>query len=109
MNRIGGSTHPWTSAPEEEFRRLARANASPSDIAQRLSRTPEQVFERARELGLTLKRAQPGQDPGWKRRPAGSRHTRAVRPCAGAYVDLQGRRPGLGPAAAREVAGRPFG
>ncbi len=27
------------------------------DIAQRLSRTPEQVFERAHELGLTLQRA----------------------------------------------------
>lgn len=57
MNRIRTSTHPWTSAQEEELRRLARANTSPSDIAQRLSRTPEQVFERAHELGLTLQRA----------------------------------------------------
>jgi hypothetical protein len=57
MNRIRTSTHPWTTAQEEELRRLARANTSPSDIAQRLSRTPEQVFERAHELGLTLQRA----------------------------------------------------
>lgn len=57
MNRIRTSTHPWTSAQEEELRRLARSNTSPSDIAQRLSRTPEQVFERAHELGLTLHRA----------------------------------------------------
>lgn len=57
MNRIRTSTHPWTTAQEEELRRLARANTSPSDIAQRLSRTPEQVFERAHELGLTPQRA----------------------------------------------------
>lgn len=57
MNRVRTSTHPWTTAQEEELRRLARANTSPSDIAQRLSRTPEQVFERAHELGLTLQRA----------------------------------------------------
>jgi hypothetical protein len=56
MNRIRTSTHPWTAAQEEELRRLARANTTPTDIAQRLSRTPEQVFERAHELGLTLKR-----------------------------------------------------
>lgn len=59
MNRIRTSTHPWTTAQEEELRRLARANTSPSEIAQRLSRTPEQVFERAHELGLTLHRAKP--------------------------------------------------
>jgi hypothetical protein len=55
--RIRTSTHPWTSAQEEELRRLARANLAMSDIAARLSRTPEQVFARAHELGLTLKRA----------------------------------------------------
>jgi hypothetical protein len=55
--RTRTSTHPWTAAQEQELRTLARANTSPSDIAQRLSRTPEQVFERAHELGLTLRRA----------------------------------------------------
>lgn len=55
--RIRTSTHPWTAAQEQELRRLARANTSPMDIATRLSRTPEQVFERAHELGLTLHRA----------------------------------------------------
>jgi hypothetical protein len=55
--RIRNSTHPWTVAQEQELRRLARANTPPSDIAARLSRTPEQVFERAHELGLTLPRS----------------------------------------------------
>ena len=54
--RIRNSTHPWTVAQEEELRRLARANTSPAEIAARLSRTPEQVFEHAYELGLTLPR-----------------------------------------------------
>lgn len=57
--RTHTSTHPWTAAQEQELRRLARANTSPVDIAARLARTPEQVFERAHELGLTLKRAAP--------------------------------------------------
>jgi hypothetical protein len=57
--RLRTSTHPWTVAQEQELRRLARTNTSPGDIAARLSRTPEQVFERAHELGLTLRRAQP--------------------------------------------------
>jgi hypothetical protein len=51
------STHPWTVAAEQELRRLARENKSPAEIAARLSRTPEQVFERAHELGLTLPHA----------------------------------------------------
>ncbi len=55
-SRIRTSTHPWTVAQEQELRRLARANTATADIAQRLSRTPEQVFERAHELGLTLRR-----------------------------------------------------
>jgi hypothetical protein len=59
MNRIRTSTHPWTAAQEEELPRLARANTTPSDIAARRSRTPEQVFKRAHELGLTFKRAAP--------------------------------------------------
>lgn len=54
--RIRTSTHPWTAAQEEELRRLARANTPPAEIAARLSRTPEQVFEHAYELGLTLPR-----------------------------------------------------
>jgi hypothetical protein len=57
--RIRTSTHPWTIAQEQELRRLARANTTPSDIAARLSRSPEQVFERAHELGLTLHRPEP--------------------------------------------------
>lgn len=56
-NRIRTSTHPWTPAQDDELRRLARANTAPQDIAARLSRTPEQVFEHAHELGLTLKRS----------------------------------------------------
>ena len=56
-SRIRTSTHPWTAAQEEELRRLARANTPAADIAARLSRTPEQVFEHAFELGLTLPRA----------------------------------------------------
>ena len=55
--RIRTSTHPWTPAQEDELRRLARSNLAMADIAARLSRTPEQVFARAHELGLTLKRA----------------------------------------------------
>jgi hypothetical protein len=55
--RIRTSTHPWTTAQDEELRRLARANLAMSSIAARLSRTPEQAFARAHELGLTLKRA----------------------------------------------------
>jgi len=57
MNRLHASTHPWTAAQEEELRRLARANMSPTDIASRLARTPEQIFQRSHELGLSLKRA----------------------------------------------------
>jgi hypothetical protein len=52
------STHPWTVAAEQELRRLARENRTPDEIATRLSRTPEQVFERAHELGLSLGRAE---------------------------------------------------
>lgn len=59
--RIRNSTHPWTVAQEQELRRLARANIPAGDIAARLSRTPEQVFERAHELGLTLPRSASGQ------------------------------------------------
>ncbi len=59
MNRLHQSTHPWTTAQEEELRRLARANLTPADIASRLARTPEQVFQRAHELGLTMGRAKP--------------------------------------------------
>ncbi len=59
MNRLHQSTHPWTAAQEEELRRLARANLAPTDIAARLARTPEQVFQRAHELGLTISRAKP--------------------------------------------------
>lgn len=54
--RLRTSTHPWTAAQEEELRRLARTNTPPADIAARLSRTPEQVFERAHELGLSFRR-----------------------------------------------------
>ena len=66
--RIRNSTHPWTAAQEQELRRLARANASPDEIAARLSRTPEQVFEHAYELGLTLPRASRAQDASETRR-----------------------------------------
>jgi hypothetical protein len=55
--RTRTTTHPWTVAQEQELRRLARANTAPAEIAARLSRTPEQVFERAYELGLNLPRA----------------------------------------------------
>jgi hypothetical protein len=57
MNRLHATTHPWTAAQEEELRRLARANTPPADIAARLARTPEQVFQRSHELGLTIGRA----------------------------------------------------
>ena len=57
QSRTRTTTHPWTVAQEQELRRLARANTPPAEIAARLSRTPEQVFERAFELGLTLPRA----------------------------------------------------
>jgi DNA-binding CsgD family transcriptional regulator len=56
--RNHGSTHPWTTAAEQELRRLARENKTPAEIATRLSRTPEQVFERAHELGLNLSRGE---------------------------------------------------
>jgi hypothetical protein len=54
--RLRNSTHTWTVAAEQELRRLARANTPLAEIAARLSRTPEQVFERAHELGLTMPR-----------------------------------------------------
>jgi len=68
MNRLRTSTHPWKVAQEDELRRLARANTPPADIAARLSRTPEQVFERAHELGLAPKRAGHGEktSAGWR-------------------------------------------
>ncbi len=59
MNRFHTATHPWTAAQEEELRRLARANTSPADIAARLARTPEQVFQRSHELGLRIGPARP--------------------------------------------------
>lgn len=46
---------PWTSAQDELLRSLARANTSTRDIATRLARTPEAVFQRAHELGVTSK------------------------------------------------------
>ena len=55
--RLHNSTHSWTVAAEQELRRLARANTPPAEIAERLHRTPEQVFERAHELGLTIPRS----------------------------------------------------
>lgn len=54
--RIHTTTHPWTMPQDHELRRLARANVTPADIAIRLSRTPEQVFQRAHELGVTMGR-----------------------------------------------------
>lgn len=54
--RIRTTTHPWTAPQDDELRRLARANTAPADIAARLSRTPEQVFQRAHELGVTMGR-----------------------------------------------------
>jgi hypothetical protein len=56
--RNHASTHPWTVAAEQELRRLARENKTPDEIAARLSRTSEQVFERAHELGLSLRRGE---------------------------------------------------
>lgn len=46
---------PWTSAQDEQLRVLARANTTTYDIADRMGRTPEAVFARAHELGLTSK------------------------------------------------------
>lgn len=54
--RLRTSTHPWTVAQEDELRQLSRSNLTIAEIAARLSRTPEQVFQRAHELGLTLRR-----------------------------------------------------
>ncbi len=55
--RLRTSTHPWTAAQEDELRQLSRSNLTMTEIASRLARTPEQVFQRAHELGLMLKRA----------------------------------------------------
>lgn len=55
--KLHSSTHPWTAAQEDELRQLSRSNLTMTEIAVRLGRTPEQVFQRAHELGLTLKRA----------------------------------------------------
>jgi hypothetical protein len=46
---------PWTAAQDEQLRALARANTATRDIADRMNRTPEAVFSRAHELGLTMK------------------------------------------------------
>ncbi|MEZ6030585.1 MAG: hypothetical protein R3C46_12655 [Hyphomonadaceae bacterium] len=51
------STHPWTTAQEDELKQLARGNFSTAEIATKLGRTPEQVFQRLHELGLTQKRS----------------------------------------------------
>jgi hypothetical protein len=53
-DRIHTSTHPWTPAQDNELRSLVRANTSTADIAARIGRTPEQVFQRASELGVTM-------------------------------------------------------
>jgi hypothetical protein len=55
--RIRNSTHPWTPAQDDELRHLMRSNQASADIAAHLSRTPEQVFARAHELGLMKKTA----------------------------------------------------
>ncbi len=55
--RLHTSTHPWTPAQEDELRQLSRSNLTMTEIAARLARAPEQVFQRAHELGLTQKRA----------------------------------------------------
>lgn len=55
--RLPTSTHPWTTAQEEELRQLSRSNLTPTEIAARMGRTPEQVFKRAHELGLVRSRA----------------------------------------------------
>ena len=47
--------HPWTAAQDEQLRALARANTPTRDIAARMARTPEAVFQRAHELGVTTK------------------------------------------------------
>lgn len=56
--RLRTSTHPWTAAQEAELRQLSRSNLTMVEIAARIGRTPEEVFARAHELGLTGKRAQ---------------------------------------------------
>lgn len=50
-------SEPWTPAQDEELRRLVRGNTSTHDIAATLARTPEAVFQRAWQLGLTVRRA----------------------------------------------------
>ena len=44
--RLRTSTHPWTAAQADELRQLSRSNLSVVEIAARLARTPEQVFQR---------------------------------------------------------------
>jgi hypothetical protein len=55
--RLRTSTHPWTAAQADELRQLSRSNLSVAEIAARLARTPEQVFQRLHEMGLIGKRA----------------------------------------------------
>ena len=55
--RLRTSTHPWTAAQADELRQLSRSNLSVAEIAARLARTPEQVFQRPHEMGLIGKRA----------------------------------------------------
>lgn len=56
-NAISGAAHrSWNDAQDEILRKLMRANVSPRDIADRLSRTPDQIVDRAAELGVTAKR-----------------------------------------------------
>jgi hypothetical protein len=54
--RLRTSTHPWTAAQADELRQLSRSNLTVAEIAARLARTPEQVFERLHEMGLTRNR-----------------------------------------------------
>lgn len=47
----------WTSVHDEQLRAMARDNTPWRDVAARLARTPEAVFKRAYELGITGQKA----------------------------------------------------
>lgn len=53
-NRLHTTTHPWTPAQDAELRRLARQNVATAHIASRIGRTPEEVFQRTSELGVSM-------------------------------------------------------
>jgi hypothetical protein len=51
----------WTPEEDHRFRALAEAGRSAAVIAERLKRSQVAIYNRAKKLGLTLRRAERGR------------------------------------------------